>query len=104
MRDAIEMKLWIGDMGVHSYTHDVLGTALLDTAIDLYMRDDFLPALVLAGAAEDHLGGPYAKSAKDWTADPRAHKQDARDFNLVHKHLFGEDHPSPWDPVNEVKN
>lgn len=91
-------------MTVQSYTYRDLGVALLDAAIDLYLSGNYLPALVLAGAAEEHLGGPHAKSDREWNDDPRAHKQDARDFNLVYQHLFGDEHPKPWDAVNEIKN
>lgn len=91
-------------MITRTYTHLDLGTTLLESAIELYVAGEFLAAIVLAGAAEDQLGGPFAKSRDEWRNDPRAHKQDARAFGAVYQHLFGEEHNAPWDPVNEVKN
>lgn len=91
-------------MTAHSFTALELGRTLLDSAIECYVRGEFVAALVLAGAAEDHLGGAHAAPPDQWRDDPRAHKQDARDFNLVYEHLFGEPHAKPWDAVNEVKN
>ena len=76
----------------------------LDCAIGLYISGDYIPALTLAGAAEDLYGGPHGKPDAGWRDDPRAHKQAARDFNLVHTHLTGAEHERPWIPVNEIKN
>ena len=91
-------------MATQSYSHIDLAEAQLDCAISLYLNGIFIPVISLAGAAEELYGGPHEKAPEQWRNDPRAHKQDARDFNLVFKHQFGHDHPKPWDVVNAIKN
>lgn len=91
-------------METRAYTHLDLGSACLDAAIKHYLSGEYVPAIVLATAAEDHFGGPHAKPPEQSDADPRAHKQDARDFDYVYTHMWGEHPASPWTVVNEVKN
>lgn len=91
--------------GPASYTSDELAALNLDAAIEMYLDGRFIPAIVLATAAEMQFGGPHApRTRDDRTIDPRAHQRDARELAEVYRIMFGERLPNPLDVVNNVKN
>jgi hypothetical protein len=87
-----------------TFTRFELAEAQFERAIDLYVRGDYVPAITLAGAAEELYGAPYALPKGKEKDDPRALQVDAGFYNMVHRQMFGDEHRKLFLLLNFVKN
>lgn len=85
------------------YSRRELAEAQLDAAIDLYLAGDYVPAITLAGAAEELFGGPgpFAPKGRDLDSAPamqsRRSDAEARAFSILDR-VFKNRMLDSWEP------